>query len=140
MHTSLRPKSKQEAEAEGVGINIEYKLLMMKKFLLLLLSGILYPPASKAATTTKDVERDMVNYTLVTVTESGSWAKARTRGVREVVGDKVTRYAVVKSGAANALGSIEIKDTIIDEGNSYAVMAVSSHAFENMYLIKQQRI
>ena len=107
----------------------------MRQYLLLLLIFLLFASSSRAATTTKDVLKDMVNYTLVTVTESSSWAPPRTRGVGGVGDSKTTRYAVVKSGAANALGDIVIKDTIMDDGNSYMVMSVSSHAFENMYLV-----
>ena len=119
-------------------------VIMSKALLLPVLAGILNDVkrqmvfflvallalGAKAATTTKEVQKDMVNYTLVTVTESSSWATARTRA-----GGKTTRYAVVKSGAPNALGAIGIRDTIMDGDDVYTVMSISSHAFENMYLI-----
>ena len=102
----------------------------MKKYLLLLLIAF-NVLAANASMTTKDVKRKDVIYTLVTVTEGSSWATVRTRGVSDGRENKITRYAVVKSSDLNAVGSIEIKDSIMDDGSSFNVIAISSHAFED---------
>ena len=89
--------------------------------------------AASAKTTTKEKTEGHIIYTLVTVTEDSNWATIRTRAVG--TGGKTTRYAVVKSCDSEAHGDLEIKSSIEDEGNSFAVISISSHAFEYFYLI-----
>ena len=100
----------------------------MRKYLLLLLALLLYS-AANAKTTTKEETRKKVRYTLVTVTEDSNWATVRTRAVG--TGGKTTRYAVVKSCDLDALGDLEIKDTLMDDGGVFPVIGINNHAFEN---------